>query len=81
MVEKPPIYREKLIGEVSNIAVKEGCKRQGIGASLFCAMKEWFATQDVHHIELEAASANPQSVPFWEKMGGREFIKRMKIRL
>jgi GNAT superfamily N-acetyltransferase len=81
VVEKPPIYAEKLIGEVGNIAVKEEYKRWGIGERLFRAMKDWFIERGVCHVELEAATANPQSVGFWGKMGGREFIKRMVIEL
>jgi ribosomal protein S18 acetylase RimI-like enzyme len=81
IVEKPPIYQAKLIGQVDNIGVKEGYKRQGIGEKLFSRVKEWFKEQGVHHIEVEAATANPQSVNFWRKMGGREFIKRMEIRV
>ena len=81
IVEKPPIYRERLIGEVGNIAVKEGYKRRGIGERLFTAIREWCRERGVSHIEIEAATANPQSVSFWNKMGGREFIKRMEIRI
>jgi GNAT superfamily N-acetyltransferase len=81
VIEKPPIYAEKLIGEVENIAVRAGYKRRGIGERLFRAMKDWFVEHGVYHIELEAATANPQSVGFWGKMGGREFIKRMVIEL
>ena len=79
--QKPPIYQARLIGEIENIAVKEGLKRQGIGARLLRSMKEWFKAHGVDHIEIEAAAANPQSVGFWKKMGAREFIKRMEIRL
>ena len=81
VVEKPPIYAERLIGEVGNIAVKEEYKRRGIGERLFRAMKDWLIERGVCHVELEAATANPQSVGFWGKMGGREFIKRMVIEL
>jgi ribosomal protein S18 acetylase RimI-like enzyme len=81
VTKKPPIYAEKLIGEVENIAVKEGYKRRGIGETLFQAMKDWFVERGVCHVELEAATANPQSVGFWGKMGGREFMKRMVIEL
>jgi GNAT superfamily N-acetyltransferase len=81
VVEKPPIYADKVIGEVGNIAVKEGYKRRGIGERLFQAMRDWFIERGVCHIELEAATMNPQSVGFWGKMGGREFIKRMAIEL
>jgi ribosomal protein S18 acetylase RimI-like enzyme len=81
ITEKPPIYRDKLIGEVDNIAVKEEHKRRGIGERLYTAINEWFRERGVDHVEIEAASANPQSVSFWKKMGGREFIKRMEIRM
>ncbi|MBN1992148.1 MAG: GNAT family N-acetyltransferase, partial [Anaerolineae bacterium] len=47
IVEKPPIYQAKLIGQVDNIAVKEGYKRQGIGEKLFAAMKVWFKEHNV----------------------------------
>lgn len=79
IVEKPPVYQVKLIGEIGNIGVKEEHKRQGIGAALFARAKEWFAEKGVHHIEVEVATANPQAVGFWTKMGGREFIKRIEI--
>jgi ribosomal protein S18 acetylase RimI-like enzyme len=81
VTEKPPIYAEKLIGEVENIAVKAGYKRRGIGERLFRAMKDWFVERGVCHVELEAATANPQSMGFWGKMGGREFTKRMVIEI
>lgn len=81
IVEKPPIYQAKLIGEVDNIAVKEGYKRMGIGERLFTTMKAWFSTHGVAHIETEVATTNPQSTNFWKKMGGREFITRMEIRI
>ena len=77
--EKPPIYSDRIVGAVGNIAVKEEFKRRGIGAALFRAINEWFQERGVHHIEIEAASTNPQAVHFWKKMGGREFIKRMLI--
>ena len=79
--EKPPIYKEKVIGVVGNIAVKEGYKRQGIGEQLFTTIKGWFKSHSVDHIEIEAATSNPQSTSFWMKMGGREFIKRMELRI
>ena len=79
ITEKPPIYRVKHIGEVANIGVKEGFKRQGIGEALFNTMVAWFKSNQVEHIEIEAATDNPQSVNFWRKMGGREFIKRLVI--
>jgi ribosomal protein S18 acetylase RimI-like enzyme len=81
IAQKPPIYQAKMIGEIGNIAVKEGYKRQGIGGKLFTTIREWFIEHSVDHIEIEAATANPQSVGFWEKMGGRAFIKKMEIQI
>jgi ribosomal protein S18 acetylase RimI-like enzyme len=81
IAQKPPIYQARTIGEIRNIAVKEGHKRQGIGGKLFTTIREWFTEHNVDHIEIEAATANPQSVGFWGKMGAREFIKKMEIRI
>jgi hypothetical protein len=66
---------------VENIAVKAGNKRREIGERLFRVMKDWFVERGVFHVELEAATANLQSVGFWGKMGGREFTKRMVIEI
>jgi hypothetical protein len=52
-----------------------------VGTQLFASMKEWFRERSVCHIEIEAATANPESLNFWTKMEGREFIKRMQIRI
>lgn len=81
IVDKPPIYQARLIGEIANIAVREGHKRKGIGERLFRTTRAWLEGQGVHHIEVDVAAANAQSVGFWTRMGGREFIKRMEIRI
>ncbi|MHA2255292.1 MAG: N-acetyltransferase family protein [Candidatus Heimdallarchaeaceae archaeon] len=81
IVEKPPVYKFRKIGQINNIAVKEGHKQRGIGQSLFEQMKEWFVVKNVSHIELSAATNNPQSLAFWNKMGGREFMKSIVIQL
>ena len=81
IIEKPPVYQVKKIGQVNNIAVKEGHKRQGIGKVLSETINAWFMTQQVNHIELLVATNNPQSLGFWNKMGGREFMKKMVIQI
>lgn len=81
VAERPPIYKSQRIGMIGNIAVKEGCKRQGVGKRLFEEIKIWFKTQDIDLIETEVASSNLQSMGFWRKIGGRGFITRMEIKL
>ncbi len=81
IIEKPPVYQVKKIGQVNNIVVKEGHKRQGIGKVLFETIKAWFMIQQVNHIELLVATNNPQSLGFWNKMEGREFMKKMVIQI
>ena len=81
IIEKPPIFQERLVGNIDIIAVKKGYKRQGIGTKLFDSICTWFKTYQVSHVELTAASKNPQSIGFWNKMGGKEFMKRMSIKL
>ncbi len=61
--------------------VDSGYKRQGIGTKLFDSICTWFKTFQVNHVELTVASNNPQSIGFWNKMGGKEFMRRMRIKL
>jgi ribosomal protein S18 acetylase RimI-like enzyme len=77
--EKTPIYEERVIGEVGNIAVREGLKRRGIGERMFDVMRDWFAERGASHVELQAAVNNPQSMGFWRKMGGRPFVVTMEM--
>ncbi len=79
ILDKPPVFKMRRIGQINNIAVKEGHKQHGVGQLLFEKIKGWFDTQNVCHIELSAATNNPQSLAFWSKMGGREFMKTMII--
>lgn len=81
VAERPPIYKSQRIGMIGNIAVKEGCKRMGIGQQLFDEIKSWFQSQGLELIETEVAITNPQSMGFWKKVGGRSFISRMEIKI
>ncbi|MHA1975989.1 MAG: GNAT family N-acetyltransferase [Candidatus Hodarchaeales archaeon] len=79
ILNKPPVFKVRVIGQVNNLAVKNGFKHQGIGSLLFEKMKQWFLSQKVMIIELSAATNNSEALGFWQKMGGREFMKRMSI--
>jgi ribosomal protein S18 acetylase RimI-like enzyme len=81
VAERPPIYKNQRIGMVGNIAVKESYKGLGIGHLLFDEIKAWFKSQDIEIIETEVAISNPQSMGFWNKVGGRSFITRMEIKI
>ena len=69
IIDKPPIFQEKKAGYIDIIAVRNDYKRQGIGKELFDSLHKWFKAYNVNHIELSAATNNPQSVGFWKKVG------------
>ncbi len=81
LIEKSPIFQVRKIGMIDNIAVKKDYKRQGVAKLLFNQIKAWFISHQVSHIELTAATNNAQSLGFWKKMGGKEFMKRIMIKL
>lgn len=73
----PPVYTNTRYGLVQDIAVTASHRRQGIGRELFRHACAWFKDHGVERIELEVAASNEVSVAFWERLGFREFIRKL----
>ncbi len=71
----PPIFKEKMAGFISDVAVKSEYRRQGIGEKLLSRMLEWFSSKGITRIELRVALKNEIAYKFWKKHGFKEYMR------
>lgn len=73
----PPVFEVDKYGLISDVAVAEEYRRQGIGEALFDKSKEWFEGKGISRIELRVANVNPVARGFWSKMGFKPYMTTM----
>ena len=76
--ERKPIYPAGRYGFISDLAVTEARRRQGIGRALVEALLSWFKRHGVTAIELFILETNPVSTAFWESMGFRHYLRLLR---
>ena len=77
----PDLFEHVESGYIADIYVAPAYRRRGIARQLFGAITGWFRQQGVQHIEWQVAAANPEGVAFWEAVGGRPIMVRMRLPL
>jgi len=77
----PPIYQDPRYGYIQDIAVTEAYRRHGVGQRLFARMVTWFRKKNVSRLELEVAATNEVSQAFWQKIGFKDFTKKLAMTL
>ena len=81
MHSRKPLYPIGKYGFISDLAVQENHRRQGIGRALVDRLLDWFRRKGATAIELFVAEANPVSESFWTAMGFRGFLKLVRREL
>ncbi len=81
MHSRKPLYPIGKYGFISDLAVRECHRRQGIGSALVDRLLEWFSRKGATAIELFVAEANPVSESFWTARGFRGFLKLVRREL
>ncbi|MEL6270657.1 MAG: GNAT family N-acetyltransferase [Chloroflexota bacterium] len=66
---------------IADIYVQESARRHGHGRALYKAIVDWCALNDLQTLELEVAAHNPAGRAFWQAMGGRELMVRMRAKV
>jgi len=69
VAKHPPVYLTEVYGLISDMAVRSGYRRKGIGEAMLREIEEWFASRDIHRIELHATPGNTSGYSFWKKHG------------
>jgi len=77
----PEMFAQETGGFLADIFVEEAERGQGVGRKLVNALTEWFRSRGIAHIELYVASRNESGRVFWQSVGGREIMRRIRIEL
>ena len=67
--QRPPIYDETLFGFITDVAVTECRRREGIGSALAMELYKWFTSRQVKTIEAYVQNANSMAMDFWQQQG------------
>ncbi len=78
ILENPPVTLDQFFGYVSEIAVTETSRRDGVGGKLLDAMEDWFRGKGVGYVEVNVSVRNELSRSFWRKNGYKDFLERLR---
>ncbi len=71
----PPIFTRERYGFISDVAVRAGHRRRGLGTSLVESMLEWLKARGLSRIELRVAAKNRVGNQFWKKLGFNDYVQ------
>ena len=74
----PEMFLQERAGFIADIFVSPDYRGQGIGRRLVEAGVAWFRILEVKHYELFVASKNTGGIAFWQAVGGRNLMIRMR---
>ncbi len=74
----PEMFDYEAGGFLADIFVEASYRGQGIGLALVEALAAWFQQQGLRHFEWHVAASNTDALAFWRRIGGRDFIIRMR---
>ncbi|MCK6577157.1 MAG: GNAT family N-acetyltransferase [Anaerolineae bacterium] len=65
-------------GFVADIYVKPEFRRDGVGRAMVGTLHQWFVESGVDFYEWHVAALNAGAVAFWEELGGKPVLVRMR---
>jgi ribosomal protein S18 acetylase RimI-like enzyme len=77
----PPIFEETERAEISDLAVRDGLRRRGIGRALAEAGLAWAAERGLGRVEVRVAAANREGQAFWRALGFGDLMDVLQRRL
>jgi len=73
MSKHPPVLKVENFGLISDMAVKSGHRRKGMGSAMLMETLDWYASKGIDRIELHVAANNPMGNSFWTKHGFKDY--------
>jgi len=77
----PEIFDQEPSGFLADIYVDEQHRRSGVGKALVDQLAAWFVSRGLAYFEWHVAARNPAGVAFWQAVGGRSVMIRMRADL
>jgi GNAT superfamily N-acetyltransferase len=74
----PDMFVQENSGFLADIYVDDNYRQQGIGRTLVETVKSWLRENDIHSFEWYVAEHNTVGQRFWESVGGRRVMVRMR---
>lgn len=77
----PPILEETERAEITDLGVRPGLRRQGVGRRLVEAAQSWVRDRGVERIEIQVAHGNREGQAFWRRLGYGDLMDVLHKRL
>lgn len=76
-----PVYKERKIGVISDVFVKEVRRRKGLAKKMFDFAAKWFKKNKVRTVRLNVAADNLEARAAWRMLGFESFMidKRLDL--
>lgn len=75
------ILAERERAEISDLGVREGARRRGIGRALVTRALAWIGERGVERVEVRVASGNREGQAFWRALGFADHVDVLQRRL
>lgn len=72
---RPPIFKDRLFGNVIDLAVDEAYRRRGLGEAMFRKVQEWLRERGIRRMDIRVVAANEVARSFWTKMGFKTYME------
>ncbi|MFX0094355.1 MAG: GNAT family N-acetyltransferase [Candidatus Hodarchaeota archaeon] len=69
------------IGRIADAFVAEKYRGSGIGKQIFKKIIDWFRQNQINYVELSVDSRNKTGLNAWQKLGFKEYMKKMRLDL
>ena len=77
----PPIFEETARVEITDLGVREGARRRGVGRALCEAALAWARARGHGRVEVRVAAGNPEGQGFWRALGFGDLMDVLQRRL
>jgi len=79
--QAPPIHEETGRAEITDLGVRPGARRAGLGRALVGEAMAWARERGVERVEIRVAAANSEGQAFWRAVGFGDFMDVLHRRL
>ena len=77
----PEMFIAEPGGFLADIYVEEKYRGKGIGRDLVNSLAKWFRTRGVAYVELYVANKNDDARGFWDKIGAKDLMTRVRFKI